>query len=73
MQTWRGNKFEMKKEGASQVWYWEDTHDSQCGNSRRWRYVVQEGDLVNREAGKCPNGSVWSEMQIFGKPEKVRG
>lgn len=71
MTKWSGNHFVMTKENGIPVWYWEDKVGSQCGRERKWRYEVQKGDSVNIEAGVCPSGDTWSEMEISGAPKKV--
>ncbi|PUB13712.1 hypothetical protein DFP92_107173 [Yoonia sediminilitoris] len=68
-----GSNFEMKTENGKQVWYWTDKVGSQCGSDRKWRYEVQVGDSVRRDAGTCPDGSKWAEMTIsaLGNPVQV--
>jgi hypothetical protein len=70
-----GVNFEMATEDGKQIWYWEDKVGSQCGTDRKWRYEVQIGDTVNKEAGTCPDGKKWAEMTIspLGNPVKIKG
>ncbi len=71
MAKWSGNHFSKTTEKGKAVWYWEDKVGSQCGRERKWRYEVQVGDIVNPEAGTCPSGDKWCEMEISGQPAKV--
>ena len=46
------------------VWFWDDTVGSQCGRDRTWTYTPVPGASV-RQAGICPQGYPWYEMQVF--------
>ena len=57
--TWSGNNFRI----VSGKWFWDDTPGSQCGRTRTWEYKPQPGASY-RQAGRCPQGYAWFEMQI---------
>ncbi|WP_343806713.1 hypothetical protein [Alteraurantiacibacter aestuarii] len=61
----------MKTEDGKPVWYWRDEAGSMCGTERKWRYEVQQGDEVQREAGTCPDGKKWAKMTISGTPVRA--
>jgi hypothetical protein len=64
------NHFERKKVNGVETWTWEDEPGSMCGRSRRWTYKVQIGD-THREAGTCPQGYKYFELEIGGTPERL--
>ena len=68
-----GINFTIRTESGKSIWYWQDKVGSMCGTDRTWRYEVQQGDVVDRDAGTCPTGEKWSEMNIsvLGVPEKI--
>ena len=59
LSTWNGNNFRI----VSGKWYWDDKPGSQCGRDRTWEYTPKPGASY-REAGRCPQGYPWFEMQI---------
>lgn len=56
---WSGNNFRI----VSGVWYWNDKIGSQCGRDRTWQYTPRPGASY-RQAGTCPQGYAWFEMNI---------
>jgi hypothetical protein len=56
---WQGNHFYV----SGLIWHWQSTPGSQCGTTQNWQYHVQPGDTV-RNAGTCPQGYPWVEMQL---------
>lgn len=69
--VFQGNNFKKTTEGGKPVWYWESAPGSQCGRTIKWKYEVQHGDIVDENAGTCPQGYKWANMTVFGDPQKI--